>query len=288
MKRLLLAGVGLATRGDCGARRRHAAGAPLPPPRAPCLCAVLHLERLLCRHQRRLRLRQLEWTDTVTRISTGKFNISGGAGRRHARLQCAVEHGRGRPRGRPRLERHQGLDHRQLPQHLRDLEQLARHRARPHRLCLRPVPALFHRRRGVRRGQRLGARLRQLQPDQVGWTGGGGLEYAFIDTGRPSSNISTSISARRPATRPAPAAIRSTPRSRPASCAAASTTSSEHTAAFPRNTARPRAGLLFFGQPSRRLHPHSYKACWRRTGETASFSLRSETLGRAPPSIGFA
>jgi opacity protein-like surface antigen len=65
-------------------------------------------------------------------------------------------------------------------------------------------------------------RLRQLRETKVGWTVGGGLEYAFVDNWTAKLEYLYRRSRRGALpTRPARAAIRSTSRSRPASCAAA-------------------------------------------------------------------
>ena len=79
---------------------------------------------------------------------------------------------------------------------LRDPQRLARHRARPSRLRVRPLHALRHRRRRLRRRQDLGRRHRHAQRHQ------GRLDRrrrprvrASPDRGPPRSNISTSISA---------------------------------------------------------------------------------------------
>ena len=57
------------------------------------------------------------------------------------------------PRGRLRLGRHQGTASPAAPS-VRDQEHLARHRARPRRLCLRPLAALLHRRAALRQASR--------------------------------------------------------------------------------------------------------------------------------------
>jgi hypothetical protein len=91
------------------------------------------------------------WNGGVTGSSTGNFGTSGsffwrdGERKLRSRLACV------RRRGRWRLGRRQRLRHvycvrspwRRLP----DDKHLARHRARPRRLCLRPIPRLRHRRR---------------------------------------------------------------------------------------------------------------------------------------------
>ena len=183
MKRLLLAGVGLAAdRGDFGARRRHAAGRSLPPPRRADLCAVLHLERLLCRPQRRLRLRQSNGPTPSPRprpaTSTSTAALIGGTVGYNVQLSTVVVG----LEGDIDWSSIKGSTTTNCVSHLRDQQHLARHGARPHRLRLRPLPALFHRRRGLRRRQRLGrAASAASAQTKVGWTGGGGLEYAFVD-----------------------------------------------------------------------------------------------------------
>ena len=100
---------------------------------------------------------------------------------------------------------------RHLPRHLRDLEQLARHGARPARLRLRPLSALPHRRRGLRRHQGHGRRRRQLQRNQGRLDRGAGLEYAFVDNWSAKVEyLYVDLGKANLRRRPVPAAIRST------------------------------------------------------------------------------
>ena len=208
----LLAGVGLAAfAAACGARRRHAAVALHAAAAGAGLCAVLHLERLLRRHQRRLRLRQVELDRHRHRRRTGDFDVSGAlvGGTLGYNMQFGAV--RVRRRGRLRLEQHQGLDHGQLRRHLRDHRTTGS--ARRAAASATPSTASCPISPAARPSATSRARVAGFGSStstKVGWTAGGGLEYAFSTTGRPRSSISTSISARRPATPPAPAAIRST------------------------------------------------------------------------------
>ena len=164
-----------------------------------------------------------QWTDTVTQASTNKFSTSGGLIGGTVGYNLQLGSSRGRPRGRHRLERHQGLDHDQLRHHLRDQQQLARHGARPHRLCVRSLPALLH--RAAPPSARSKARslgFGSFSETKVGWTIGGGLEYAFAQQLVGQARISLRRSRqgdlqrgllRRQSVR--------TSRSRPTSCAAA-------------------------------------------------------------------
>ena len=86
---------------------------------------------------------------------------------------------------------------------LRDQERLARHRARPHRLRVRPRDAVRHRRSGGRQRQGVGAPLGSNDETRAGWTLGGGieanivgpwsakLEYLYADLGK--TNCSTCV-----------------------------------------------------------------------------------------------
>ena len=78
---------------------------------------------------------------------------------------------------------HQVERHLRCRLHLRDQEPLSRHRPRPARLRLRSLAALRHRRRRLRRrqGRHSGPAVAlSASKDKVGWTAGGGLEYAFL------------------------------------------------------------------------------------------------------------
>ena len=108
------------------------------------LCVAVQLDRVLPRHQRRRRLGQfgLEYIRQQQQ-PVGRHD------RRHRRLQLAR---RRQPMGvrhrrRHRLGQHQGQHAPAARPHLRNQEQLVRHRARPRRLCVRPVHAVLHRRR---------------------------------------------------------------------------------------------------------------------------------------------
>ncbi len=193
MKTILLASVGVLALGVVQAsaadiaRRRPTAG------EGAGLCrAALHLDRRLCRHQRRLRLRPFGFLDAVRHRLIRHVRR---AGRRHARLQLSSQPARVRHRRRPRRELDQGLGGlRRLD--LRNQEQLARHGARPARLRGRAFHALYHRRRRLRRHQDLDHRHRQRDRDQ-GRLDRRRRRRIRRSTGRgaPSSNISMSISA---------------------------------------------------------------------------------------------
>ena len=139
-------------------------------------------------------------------VSTGDFNINGAlvGGTLGYNMQFGASCSASRPTST-------GATSRARPRRpaaaLRDLEQLARHRPRPHRLCLRPLPALSHRRRWPTATSRARRRASQLQQHQCRLDRRRRRRIRLHRaTGRPRSNISMSISARRPATRPVRAA----------------------------------------------------------------------------------
>ena len=68
-----------------------------------------------------------------------------------------------------------------LRRELRNRERLARHAARPARLRPRPLPSLRHWRRVVRQHRGHRASGGSFSKTAVGWTAGGGLEYAFLN-----------------------------------------------------------------------------------------------------------
>ena len=212
MKRLLLAVVGT----GCWRRRRRSPPtcrlAPTAAAARAGLRAVLHLERLLRRHQRRLRLRPLGLDRHRHRVSTGNFNVNGAlvGGTAGYNLQfggCVL--GLEGDIDWSNIKGSTTTNCAGTCETSNDWLGTARGR---HRLRLRPLPALRHRRRRVRRRQGHARRASAASSEtKVGWTAGGGLRIRLRSTtGRPRSNISMSISARRPATRPVPAAIRST------------------------------------------------------------------------------
>ena len=125
---------------------------------------------------------------------------------------------------------------------------LAWHRARPYRLCLRSLAALLHRRRGLRRRTMTpnnGFREQdtaRLDRSAAAWNG---PSWA---PGRPSSNISMSILARRPAVPQFAASPPTRSTSQPTWSVSASTTASD--ARVP--SARHRCGKTALGPASRR------------------------------------
>ena len=62
---------------------------------------------------------------------------------------------------------------------LRNQERLARHGARPRRLCVRPRPGLRDGRRRFRQCPSCLAAVPFSSSTQIGWTAGGGVEFAF-------------------------------------------------------------------------------------------------------------
>ena len=184
MKRLWLAGMGLAIAATA------ALGADVAPGRIVAAAAdrstyvpFFTWNWRLCRHQRRLRLRQLEM-DRHRHPGLDQQIQASAAGWSAARsaTTCSSKHGRVGVEGRFRLERHQGLDHDQLRQP-----------------PARPATVGSARRAGgigyafdrflpyVTAGaafgevKRLRHWLRQLRRDQGRLDPGAGSGYAFID-----------------------------------------------------------------------------------------------------------
>ena len=183
MKRLLLAAVGtLAVAATSALAADMPPARPLPLPRTADLRAVLHLERLLCRHQRRLRLRQLAMDrhrhpglDRQLRRSTAGWSAARSAttcsSAPSSSASRAISTGatsRARPRSTasaparpttPGSARRAGAS------------------AMPSTAsCPISPPARAF---GDVKGSVLG--VGSFSQTKVGWTAGGGLEYAFID-----------------------------------------------------------------------------------------------------------
>ena len=207
MQRRLLASVGFTARA-AGARRR------LPPSRAASaaaragLRAVLHLERLLRRHQRRLRLRQLELdrhrhqVPPATSTSMARWSAAPSATTCSSALSCSASRATSA-----------GATSRARPRSCVATCETTNDwlgTARGRRLRLRPLPALRHRRRGVRRHRGHGRERRRFSKTTVGWTAGGGLEYAFLDNWSAKVEYLYVDLGTATCTRRAPAAIRST------------------------------------------------------------------------------
>ena len=111
----------------------------------------VQLDRHLRRHQRRLRLRQQQLQRTRLYPRTDRqLQHQRLPRRRHARRQLPVGPVRARHRRRWRLDEPERHHLHQLWVRLHNPERLARHGARPRRLCLRPHPVLRHRRWRVR------------------------------------------------------------------------------------------------------------------------------------------
>ena len=211
MKRLLLAGVGLGDRGDCRhspptCRRRDHCRRPAHRP----MCRSSPGTASMSASTPATASASSQWTDTVTRISTGKFNISGGlvGGTAGYNVQfgtvvfglegdidwsdikgstTATASAPARPPTTGSARRAGGS-------------------VTPSTASCPISPAA---RPSATSKARCSASATSRQT-KVGWTAGAGSNTPSSTTGRPRSNISMSISARRPATRPAPAAIRST------------------------------------------------------------------------------
>ena len=183
MKRLLLAGVGLA------AVAATSALAADMPPGDRCRRRV---RRPTCRSSPGTASTSVSTPATASATRTGptpsprprpaSFNVNGALVGGTTGLQSATRRRRCRPRGATST----GATSRARPR------PTASAPARPPttglapraggRLRLRSFPALPHRRRGLRRHQGHGRRRRQrFKATKVGWTAGAGLEYAFID-----------------------------------------------------------------------------------------------------------
>ena len=188
-----------------GARRRHAAVALHAAAAGADLRAVLHLERLLRRRQRRLRLRHDRTGPTPSPASRpADFDVNGaliggtlGYNMQTRRLRCSASKATSTgatSRARPRSPASAPA----RPPTTGSARSAAASATPSIASC--PIsPAA--RPSATSRARR---RRRQLQRHQ-GRAGppAAALEYAFSTTGRRRSNISTSISARRPATPPA-------------------------------------------------------------------------------------
>ena len=162
---------------------------------------LLQLDRVLRRYQRRLRFRQLG-LDRRDRHDNRRLQRQWPARRPDARLQLPDRQlGLGH-RSRCRLQLDQGQHRHRLRRHLRNEKHLARHGARPRRLCrLEQLAALHHRRRGLRQRQdHRRDRQRVRRPRSAGPPASASNTHSGA-TGPPSSNISTPISERRPAPR---------------------------------------------------------------------------------------
>ena len=64
-------------RGDVGVRRRHAAARSLPPPRAPAYVPFFTWNGFYVGINAGYGFGHSKWTDTVTQVSTGDFNVNG-------------------------------------------------------------------------------------------------------------------------------------------------------------------------------------------------------------------
>ena len=134
--------------------------------RRSCLAAAhqsaaahkLELDRALPRRQWRLQLRRQRLDRQRDRDVERQFQHLRLRLRRHARGQLSDWRLGVRRRSRRRLGRRRRLRHVHGDEPLRwrlpDQKRLARHRARPRRLCVRPLPRLWHRRRRLRRRPR--------------------------------------------------------------------------------------------------------------------------------------
>jgi hypothetical protein len=266
---------------------------------------VLHLERRLCRSQRRLRLRSSQWTDTVAGYQP-TIQHQRRPGRRHGRLQSAAQHRRVGLEGDIGWS---GIKGSTTVNCLSTCETsngwLGTARGRIGYAFDRFLPyftggAAF----GEVKGSVLG--FGSFSQTKVGWTVGGGLEYAFVDNWTPSSNISMSISARRPAARllrrqsvrrylpDQHRARRRQLQILSAPLGAADTGPASAGPSFQnfhvsrnrstRGPRRPGAVRPAFAKivMTIRRHPQSYMPAPAGTGETAPFSLRSD--GWAAPS----
>ena len=200
MKRLILAGLGalavVTMMGSANAAdmpRRHSR----MPVKAPLYEPPLQLDRLLRRHQRRRRLgplgleqraRNRPTIDTSGGVVGGTIGYNYQMGQTVFGLEGDVDW------SNIRGSTHRRRLHRHL---LRNPQLLAGDRARPHRLRLRSLHALRHRRRRLRRRQGDGSRPRQpdhhasrldrsaaasKSPIAGPWTAK--IEYLYVDLGK--------------------------------------------------------------------------------------------------------
>ena len=221
MKRLLLAALGLAAvAGTSALAADMPRGRPLPPPRAPAYVPFFTWNGFYVGINAGYGFGHSKWTDTVTQVSTGSFNVKGPlvGGTVGYNLQLGgfvfglegdfdwsnIKGSTTTTASAPARPPTTGSARR------------AAGSATPSIASCRTSPPA---RPSATSKARLSALASSRQPRWAG-PGAPASNMPSSTIGRPRSNISMSISARRPATSRA-APIRSASRSRPASCAPA-------------------------------------------------------------------